>query len=48
VDAPSAATTTGRSTIPAERFIPIWMARAHGLFGGGTLGWVLLERAGVS
>jgi hypothetical protein len=34
--------------IPAERFIPIWMASAHGLLGGATLVLVLLERAGVS
>jgi hypothetical protein len=46
------ATTTApagrRPAIPAERFIPIWMASAHGLLGGGTLVLVLLERAGVS
>jgi hypothetical protein len=37
-----------RPTIPAEHFIPIWLASAHGLLGGGTLVLVLLERAGVS
>jgi hypothetical protein len=44
VDAPSAA----RVAIPAEHFIPIWLASAHGLLGGATLVLVLLERAGVS
>jgi hypothetical protein len=34
--------------IPAEHFIPIWMAGGHGLIGGATLVLVLLERAGVS
>jgi hypothetical protein len=34
--------------IPAEHFIPIWMAGGHGLVGGATLVLVLLERAGVS
>jgi hypothetical protein len=37
-----------RQAIPAEHFIPIWLASAHGLLGGGTLVLVLLERAGVS
>lgn len=40
--------TATRPAIPAENFIPIWMAGAHGLLGGGTLVLVLLERAGVS
>jgi hypothetical protein len=44
----TAAATATRPTIPAEHFIPIWMAGAHGLLGGGTLVLVLLERAGVS
>lgn len=35
-------------TIPAEHFIPIWLAGGHGLIGGATLVLVLLERAGVS
>lgn len=43
-----ATATAARPVIPAERFIPIWMASAHGLLGGGTLVLVLLERAGVS
>jgi hypothetical protein len=34
--------------IPAEHFIPIWLAGGHGLLGGATLVLVLLERAGVS
>ena len=42
------AAPTERQAIPAERFIPIWMAGAHGLLGGATLVLVLLERAGVS
>jgi hypothetical protein len=33
--------------IPAEAFIPIWLASAHGLLGAGTLVLVLLDRAGV-
>jgi hypothetical protein len=57
MDVPATATGTATATvaavaarpaIPAERFIPIWMASAHGLLGGGTLVLVLLERAGVS
>jgi hypothetical protein len=40
-------TTRTRAAIPAEAFIPIWLASAHGLLGGGTLVLVLLERAGV-
>jgi hypothetical protein len=42
------APTAAQPAIPAERFIPIWMASAHGLLGGATLVLVLLERAGVS
>ena len=34
-------------SIPAESFIPIWLASAHGLLGAATLLLVLLERAGV-
>lgn len=45
VDAPAA---VAQRAIPAEHFIPIWLASAHGLLGGGTLVLVLLERAGVS
>lgn len=45
VDIPAA---VARPAIPAEHFIPIWMASAHGLLGGGTLVLVLLDRAGVS
>jgi hypothetical protein len=37
-----------RAAIPAEHFIPIWLAGAHGLLGGATLVLVLVERAGVS
>jgi hypothetical protein len=35
------------TAIPAESFIPIWLASAHGLLGAATLILVLLERAGV-
>jgi hypothetical protein len=44
VDAPA----SSLPAIPAEHFIPIWLAGAHGLLGGATLVLVLLERAGVS
>jgi hypothetical protein len=33
--------------IPAESFIPIWLASGHGLLGAGTLVLVLLDLAGV-
>lgn len=33
--------------IPAESYIPIWLASGHGLLGAATLILVLLERAGV-
>jgi hypothetical protein len=33
--------------VPAETYIPIWLASGHGLLGGATLVLVLLERAGV-
>jgi hypothetical protein len=46
--ADTAAAPVARPAIPAEHFIPIWLASAHGLLGGGTLVLVLLERAGVS
>ncbi|HEU4979093.1 MAG TPA: hypothetical protein VFT42_09390 [Solirubrobacteraceae bacterium] len=36
-----------RRAVPAEHFIPIWLASGHGLLGGATLVLVLLERAGV-
>jgi hypothetical protein len=42
--------TTGvgaRAAIPAEHFIPIWLASGHGLLGAATLILVLLERSGV-
>lgn len=40
---------TGRQrAIPAEQFIPIWLASGHGLLGAATLILVLLERSGVS
>jgi hypothetical protein len=38
----------GATAIPAESFIPIWLASVHGLLGAATLLLVLLERAGVS
>jgi hypothetical protein len=38
---------TGSTMIPAESYIPIWLASAHGLLGAATLLLVLLERAGV-
>src|SRR5918911_887663 len=41
------AVTGARNRIPAEAFIPITLASAHGLLGGATLVLVLLERAGV-
>lgn len=34
--------------VPAESYIPIWLASGHGLLGAATLLLVLLERAGVS
>lgn len=40
--------TSAAAQIPAEHFIPIWMASGHGLVGGATLVLVLLERAGAS
>lgn len=43
-----ASTVAARPAIPAEHFIPIWLASGHGLLGGATLVLVLLERAGVS
>lgn len=46
MDTPAAAAPS--PAIPAEHFIPIWLASAHGLLGGATLVLVLLERAGVS
>jgi hypothetical protein len=42
------AATVAPPAIPAEHFIPIWLASGHGLLGGTTLVLVLLERAGVS
>jgi hypothetical protein len=42
--APEAA---GSRRIPAEHYIPIWLASGHGLLGAATLLLVLLERAGV-
>jgi hypothetical protein len=36
-----------RVGIPAEHYIPIWLASGHGLLGAATLLLVLLERAGV-
>ncbi|HEY3540963.1 MAG TPA: hypothetical protein VGK79_00340 [Gaiellaceae bacterium] len=33
--------------VPAESYIPIWLASGHGLLGAATLILVLLERAGV-
>jgi hypothetical protein len=40
--------TAGRRVrIPAEHYIPIWLASGHGLLGAATLLLVLLERAGV-
>ena len=38
----------GGPRIPAERYIPIWLASGHGLLGAATLLLVLLERSGVS
>jgi len=46
-DMPATA-VAARPAIPAEHFIPIWLAGGHGLLGGTTLVLVLLERAGVS
>lgn len=37
----------GDGRIPAESYIPIWLASGHGLLGAATLILVLLERAGV-
>jgi hypothetical protein len=34
--------------VPAESYIPIWLASGHGLLGAATLLLVFLERAGVS
>jgi hypothetical protein len=52
--APTTVETTGAGTagattrtIPAEHFIPIWLASGHGLLGAATLILVLLERSGV-
>lgn len=42
-----AGTAVGSGRVPAEAFIPIWLASGHGLLGAGTLLLVLLERAGV-
>jgi hypothetical protein len=39
--------TETRRRIPAEHYIPIWLASGHGLLGAATLLLVLLERAGV-
>lgn len=41
------AVSGARTSIPAEAFIPITLASAHGLLGGATLVLVLLKRAGV-
>jgi hypothetical protein len=38
---------TGGRRVPAESYIPIWLASGHGLLGAATLLLVLLERAGV-
>ncbi|MGH2913565.1 MAG: hypothetical protein ACRDMX_01115 [Solirubrobacteraceae bacterium] len=46
--APAAPPSVGAAAIPAEKFIPIWLAGAHGLLGAATLVLVLLQRAGVS
>jgi hypothetical protein len=37
----------GGHRVPAESYIPIWLASGHGLLGAATLLLVLLERAGV-
>jgi hypothetical protein len=37
----------GAHRVPAESYIPIWLASGHGLLGAATLLLVLLERAGV-
>jgi hypothetical protein len=37
----------GPRRVPAESYIPIWLASGHGLLGAATLILVLLERAGV-
>lgn len=42
-----AAAEPGGRRIPAERYIPIWLASGHGLVGAATLLLVLLERSGV-
>jgi hypothetical protein len=36
-----------REAIPAEAYIPIWLASAHGLLGGATLVLVCLVQAGL-
>jgi hypothetical protein len=38
---------SGGRRVPAESYIPIWLASGHGLLGAATLLLVLLERAGV-
>jgi hypothetical protein len=43
----AAAGITAGGRIPAESYIPIWLASGHGLLGAATLILVLLERAGV-
>jgi hypothetical protein len=43
----AAAAAAPEARLPAEAYIPIWLASAHGLLGGATLVLVLLERAGV-
>ncbi len=48
VDPPLATAPAAPPAIPAEHYIPIWLASGHGLLGGATLILVLLERAGVS
>jgi hypothetical protein len=37
----------GLPGVAAERFIPIWLASAHGLLGAAALILVLLDRSGV-
>lgn len=43
----AAAGVTRARRVPAESYIPIWLASGHGLLGAATLLLVLLERAGV-
>ena len=43
----AAGVDTTSTRIPAESFIPIWLASGHGLLGGATLVLVLLDLAGV-